>query len=119
MRLPAAFVSLLLAAALLGGCGSSGDGTTGGGATAPAGAAAQACALNAGGIDGLRVTAVSCGEGQRVASGWRAAAQCAKQGSRSGCSVRGYRCQATASDRGWSVDCAKPGKSIAFTVRRG
>jgi uncharacterized protein YceK len=120
MRL-AAFVSLVLAAALLAGCGSSGDGTMGGSgsATAPAGASARACALNGGGIERLRVTKVSCGEGQRVASGWRAAAQCSKQGSRSGCAVRSYRCVATASDRGWSVSCAKPGKSIAFTVRRG
>jgi hypothetical protein len=119
MRPLAAVLLLALAVLAVGGCGSSGDETTGGGATAPAGAAAEACALNAGGIEGLRVTKVSCGEGQRVASGWRAAGQCSKQGSRSSCSVRSYRCLATATDRGWSVSCAKPGKSIAFTVRRG
>jgi uncharacterized protein YceK len=36
--------------------------------------------------------------------------------SRWGCSVGPYRCQAVVTDRGWSVDCAKPGRSIAFTV---
>jgi hypothetical protein len=36
--------------------------------------------------------------------------------SRWGCSVGAYRCQAVVTDRGWSVDCAKPGRSIAFTI---
>jgi len=49
---------------------------------------------------------------------WMANPACAHpQGaSRWGCSVGPYRCQAVVSDRGWSVDCAKPGRSIAFTV---
>jgi hypothetical protein len=117
-RLPALF-ALVLATALLGGCGSSGDETTGGGSTAPAGAAAQACALNAAGVDGLRVTGVSCEEGQRLAAAWKRSPACPKSGSRGGCSFSSYRCQATATDRGWSVSCAKPGRSVAFTVRRG
>ncbi|HEU4600038.1 MAG TPA: hypothetical protein VFS26_09835 [Solirubrobacterales bacterium] len=119
MRSFVALLALAVAVAVLGGCGSSGDETTGSGATAPAGAPAETCALNAGGVEGLRVTKVSCGEGQRVAVAWRAADQCAKQGSRSGCSVGSYRSAATATGRGWSVSCTKPGKSVAFTVRRG
>jgi hypothetical protein len=125
MRLAAPLLILALAAALLGGCGgSSGETSSGpepraGTSTAPAGASARSCALDAGGIEGLRVTKVSCGEGQRVAIAWRRASGCAPHGSRSGCSVKSYRCAATASDRGWSVSCAKPGKSVAFTVRRG
>jgi len=37
--------------------------------------------------------------------------------SRWGCSVGSYRCQGVVTDRGWSVSCAKPGRSIAFRVR--
>lgn len=37
--------------------------------------------------------------------------------SRWGCSVGTYRCQGVVTDRGWSISCAKPGSSIAFTVR--
>jgi hypothetical protein len=37
--------------------------------------------------------------------------------SRWGCSVGAYRCQGVVSDRGWSISCAKPGRSVAFTVR--
>lgn len=37
--------------------------------------------------------------------------------SRWGCSVGVYRCQGVVTGRGWSVSCAKPGRSIAFRVR--
>lgn len=37
--------------------------------------------------------------------------------SRWGCSVGSYRCQGVVTGRGWSVSCAKPGRSIAFRVR--
>jgi hypothetical protein len=37
--------------------------------------------------------------------------------SRWGCAVGTYRCQGVVTDRGWSVSCAKPGSSIAFSVR--
>lgn len=37
--------------------------------------------------------------------------------SRWGCSIGTYRCQGVVTDRGWSISCAKPGSSIAFTVR--
>ena len=125
MRLRVPLLILALAA-LLGGCG----GSSGGGSestaeprtetsTAPAGASARACALDAGGIEGLRVTEVSCGRAQRVALAWRASDACAKTGSRSACSVRSYRCLATATGRGWSVSCARKGESVAFTVQRG
>ena len=119
---------ILAVVALLAGCGGSDEPSETGAEpragssappAAPSGATAHACALDAGGIAGLRVTAVSCGEGQRVALAWRRASSCPKSGSRSGCSVGSYRCLATATDRGWSVGCARPGRSIAFTARRG
>jgi hypothetical protein len=126
MRIAAA-LSILVFAAILGGCGGSygDDSSSGAGperagtSTAPAGASAQACPLDVDGVEGLRVTGVPCREGQQVALGWRRAKECAKFGSRSGCSLRSYRCVASATDRGWSVSCAKAGSSIAFTVRRG
>jgi hypothetical protein len=39
--------------------------------------------------------------------------------SRWGCSIGSYRCQGVVTGRGWSVSCAKPGRSIAFRVRPG
>jgi hypothetical protein len=38
--------------------------------------------------------------------------------SRWGCRIGPYGCQAVVTDRGWSVSCAKPGRSVAFTVPR-
>jgi hypothetical protein len=88
--------------------------------TAPAGASAHACVLNAGGAEGLRATAVSCGEARRVALGWRRSDACAPAGgaSRAACTVRSYRCLATSTARGFTVGCSRPGRSLAFTVRR-
>ena len=134
MRFAAPIAIVCLAAALLGGCGGSSGSETGGpapessggqatgsssGASAPAGAGAHACPIDATGTVGLRVTAISCGEGQKVVLAWRRGAGCRPAGgaSQAGCSVRGYRCVATATDRGLSVDCARPGRSLAFTAK--
>ncbi|HEY3434828.1 MAG TPA: hypothetical protein VGK41_04180 [Solirubrobacterales bacterium] len=56
---------------------------------------------------------------QRVRSGFLANPDCkpAEGASRWGCSVGSYRCQGVVTDRGWSVSCARPGRSIAFRVR--
>jgi hypothetical protein len=129
MRLATALAIAALAAAPLAGCGSSSDGSDGagstaapkaGGASAPAGAAAHACAIDAGGASGLRVTAVSCGKAQKTVLAWQKDAVCrpAAGGSEAGCTVAGYRCIATATDRGLTVSCARPGHSIAFTAQR-
>lgn len=126
MRLATPLAIAALAAALLAGCGSSSDeaGSTtapkAGGSGAPAGASAHACAIDAGGASGLRVTAVSCGKGQKAALAWQRDAGCrpAAGGSQAGCTVAGYRCIATATDRGLAVSCSRPGRSIAFTAKR-
>lgn len=129
MRFAAPLTIVALAAALLAGCGSSSDGSDGagstaapkaGGSSAPAGASAHACAIDAGGASGLRVTAVSCGKGQKTAIAWQRDASCkpATGGSQAGCTVAGYRCIATATDRGLAVSCARPGHAIAFTAKR-
>jgi major membrane immunogen (membrane-anchored lipoprotein) len=58
---------------------------------------------------------------QDVRAAWERTPECKHpQGaSRWGCSVGPYRCQGAVTDRGWSISCAKPGGSVAFTVRRG
>jgi hypothetical protein len=94
MRLPLILAPIVLAAALLFGCGAD-DSTT----AAPQGTAEGAAKAE-------------------VRAKWEANPSCARPpgASRWGCSVGPYRCQAVVVDRGWSVDCAKPGRSIAFTV---
>ncbi len=96
MRIVAS-LAIVTALALAAGCGDSGDETTG---FAPAGN---------GNVSTHQV---------RVA--WEGEPSCKRpQGaSRWGCSVGSYRCQAVVTDRGWSVSCSRPGRSVAFTVRR-
>ena len=95
MRLATALALIASAAVLLLGCGGGGDSTT----AAPQRAAEGATKAE-------------------VRAKWEESPDCARpQGaSRWGCSVGPYRCQAVVVDRGWSVDCAKPGRSLAFTV---
>ncbi|HEU4706764.1 MAG TPA: hypothetical protein VFS64_06240 [Solirubrobacterales bacterium] len=87
---------LVLAAALLFGCGGSGETST----SRPAEVGSSA---------------------RDVRPGWERKPDCRHPAgaSRWSCSVGPYRCQGVVTDRGWSVDCAKPGRSVAFTVRRG
>jgi len=135
MRIPTPLVVLALAAGLLAGCGgsssegtgSSSSGVTGSSSpgphtsTAPAGASVRACPLNIAGTQRLRATGVSCGEAQLVALTWWGSAGCAAEpgASHSACSSRGYRCIGTATDRGLAVSCARPGRAVSFTARRG
>jgi hypothetical protein len=128
MRLATPLAILALAAAPLAGCGgsspekSSSSPTTqprAGTPTAPAGASARSCRTRDSGAESLRATGTTCPEARHLLLGWRRNAACAPPAgpSRSGCSVRSYRCLATATDRGWSVSCAKPGRSVAFISR--
>jgi hypothetical protein len=102
MRLAPTLASLVLATALLFGCGGSGDSTR----TTPDRAGKPPASSNP--------TSTA-----KVRASWEASRGCKHpQGaSRWGCSVGSYRCQAVVTDRGWSVDCATPGRSIAFTVK--
>jgi hypothetical protein len=95
MRLSATLALIASAAALLFGCGGSEDSPT----------------EPAQGVDKGAATA-------EVRAEWVESPSCRHPSgaSRWGCSVGPYRCQAVVTDRGWSVDCAKPGRSIAFTV---
>lgn len=96
MRPTTSFAILALVALLSSGCGGSDDETTG--APAPPGAAALT---------------------QAVRAEWEHNPDCQRPAgaSRWGCSVGSYRCQGVVSDRGWSISCSKPGRSVAFTVR--
>jgi hypothetical protein len=128
MRHAAQLAVLPLAAALLLGCGSSSsESSTGGGAqsqggtsTAPAGATARSCRSGEAGVTGLKATGTTCTEARHLMLGWTQSSACRPpQGaSRASCPALSYRCLATATDRGWSVSCAKPGRAIAFSVRR-
>lgn len=96
MRFPAIFLIVVLLASLAG-CGSSEETTT----SAPADRGDAST------------------QGVRLA--WERTPDCKPpQGaSRWGCSVGPYRCQGVVTDRGWSISCAKPGRSLGFTVPRG
>lgn len=126
MRFATPIIALALLLAALNGCGGSSEGsgsTTSPGAsssTSPAGASVHACPLDVGGVKGLRATAVSCGEAQRLAGAWLHSSGCAASpgASHSACTVRGYRCIGTATDRGLSVSCSRPGRAVSFTFRR-
>ena len=85
---------LVLAGALLGGCGGSDGETTESRSLGPDASARE------------------------VRSAWEANADCARPhgASRWGCSVGPYRCQGVVTDRGWSISCARPGRSLGFTV---
>lgn len=113
-------VAIVTAAALLpAGCGSS-DEPHHGMMTGPAGATAGTC--GGGMMNGahMRVTGASCQAGRVLMAGWRHRRSCRPGGgaSRSGCTLRHYRCMATASGRGYSVSCSMPGRSVAFTAPR-
>jgi hypothetical protein len=58
---------------------------------------------------------------QEVRAAWERNPGCKppREASRWGCSVGAYRCLGVVTDRGWSISCSKPGRSVAFTVRPG
>jgi hypothetical protein len=95
MRIATLLVIVALLAALAG-CGSSEETTTSG--PAERGAAST----------------------REVRVAWERNPSCRRPpgASRWGCSVGPYRCQAIVVDRGWSVSCAKAGRSVSFRVRR-
>ncbi|HET7445333.1 MAG TPA: hypothetical protein VFJ57_11795 [Solirubrobacterales bacterium] len=129
MRIAVPISIIALAAAVFAGCGgSSGSDSTetgsgaapqGGAATAPAGASTVRC-VDIGEAESVRLTGVTCEEAKWVLLNWQIRNDCVgSQGiSHVACTVRSYRCIATRTERGVSVSCAKPGRSIAFTSKR-
>ncbi len=130
MRLAVPLAIFALALALLSGCGSSDDGSDSGaasqpapkssGASAPAGASAHSCAGKAGSASALRATGIPCKQAKLLAAAWTRHEACAPAdgASRSSCQLEGdYDCLTAVTDRGLAVSCARPGSSVAFTVR--
>lgn len=119
------FLSLLAAALLIAGCGSSDEGeptATATTPTAPPGALARSCEGSVAGTSELRVTGVGCEVGGEVVAAWANKSACTPAGdaSRVSCSIYdGYRCLGAATDRGVAVSCARTGSSVAFIAMRG
>lgn len=90
-------IAIVVALALLAGCGDSGDETTGSASTGRTEAPAK-----------------------EVRAAFLAEPSCRrpKGASRWGCSIDSYRCQGVVTDRGWSISCSQPGRSVAFVIRR-
>lgn len=118
-RLAAPLLVFVLAAVLVAGCGGSSPETTNT-TSAPVGAAAQSCETQAAGAEGLRATGVSCQRARQVMYGWRRQGSCFSPpgASRVSCTTRSYRCLGARTDRGTAVSCSRPGRSIAFVVKR-
>jgi hypothetical protein len=90
-------IAVAIAIALLAGCGGSSEEST----TAPPNAGGETLSA------------------KELRADWEGKPECERpQGaSRWGCSVDSYRCQGVVTGRGWTISCAKPGKSVAFRVR--
>lgn len=128
MRLATPIVAVLLAAALLAGCGSSEDGSGTDGSdgttetatsTAPPGTEAIECDAHATDAEELRATGVACPWARALMFRWQGTEACvpAEGASRSGCTIGPYRCLGAVTDRGVSVSCSRSGRSVAFLAR--
>jgi hypothetical protein len=134
MRLATPLVIVVLAAALLAGCGGSSSSQTDTGSSGsaesspmplgssgtPPGAAAKACDTYAVDAEDLRATGVSCDQARRVMYGWQRDRGCSAPAgaSRTSCTSRSYRCLGARTDRGIAVSCSRAGESIAFVAKQ-
>jgi hypothetical protein len=129
MKLAVPIAIVALAAAMLAGCGdssvdesgSAGSTTTAPGASsskAPAGASAQVCRAALAGVRDVRVTGLSCKQGEVTVATWQRLGSCKPTAgaTRSGCRAGPYRCLSVMTGRGRNVSCSRPGRSVVFTV---
>lgn len=95
MRIAASIA--IVATLALTGCGGSGDTTSGSASTDSAKAPAR-----------------------EVRADFLAEPSCKRPpgASRWGCSIDSYRCQGVVTDRGWSISCSQPRRSVAFILHR-
>lgn len=129
MRLAVPIAAVLLAAAALGACGGeSGAGTApardggsaqAGASKAPPGASARDCPPRGSEARALRATAIPCPGARRLMRRWlgRSGCQVPRGTARAGCRIDGYKCLSVRTERGVSVGCARPGRSVAFIAR--
>jgi hypothetical protein len=82
---------------------------------APAGSKVVACKERRLEVRQLRASAVDCGTAQKTMADWVSSHACTLgNGSRSSCSLDGFRCQAVRVDQGASVSCARPDADVAW-----
>jgi hypothetical protein len=131
-RSAVALVAVLTAALLVAGCGGgSGAGSNstapeggaqeGGAPTqatapnAPAGSKVTSCKENRMETEQLRATAVDCEAAVATMKRWESSHACTLgEGSRSSCSLDGFRCQAVKVDKGASVSCERQGADVTW-----
>jgi hypothetical protein len=114
-------LGILAVALLVAGCGG-GSGSSSTGApkkatapNAPAGSKVVACKERRLETHGLRASAVDCGTARKTMRDWVSSDACTLgEGSRSSCSLDGFRCQAVRVDQGASVSCARPDADVAW-----
>jgi hypothetical protein len=130
MRRSAIAAPLVLAALLLAGCGggSSSTAPSGGGnegttpkatsPNAPAGSKVVSCGEDRMETIQLRATAVDCATARATMKQWESSHVCTLgDGSRSSCSLGGFRCQAVKVDKGASVSCAGPQGDVSWIAK--
>lgn len=121
----ATFVVLFVLALLVAGCG---GGSSGGSSStapkkatspnAPAGSKVASCAENRMEMEQLRATEVGCATARATMERWERSHVCTLgNGSRSSCSLGGFRCQAVKVDKGASVSCAGPEGDVSFIAK--
>jgi len=127
-RSAVALVAVLTVALLVAGCGggSSSSGPEGGakegGApsqatapNAPAGSKVTSCKENRMETKQLRATAVDCEAAVATMKHWESSHACTLgEGSRSSCSLDGFRCQAVKVGEGASVSCERQGADVTW-----
>jgi hypothetical protein len=119
--LAVAALGIVAAALLVAGCGG-GSGSSSSTApkkatapNAPAGSKVVACKERRIETHQLRASAVDCGTAQKTMRDWVSSHACTLgKGSRSSCSLDGFRCQAVRVDQGASVSCARPDADVAW-----
>lgn len=124
----------LLAALLVAGCGGGSSGgssstePSGGGGegtvpkatspNAPAGSKVVSCAENRMEMEALRATEVDCATARATMERWERSHVCTLgNGSRSSCTLGGFRCQAVKVGKGASVSCAGPQGDVSFIAK--
>jgi hypothetical protein len=119
------FAAALLATGCGGGSGSSSSSTAPESApkqatspNAPAGSKVVSCSENRMETEGLRAAEVDCGTARRTMERWVSSHVCTLgDGSRSSCSLGGFRCQAVKVDKGAAVSCAGPNGDVSWIAK--
>jgi hypothetical protein len=116
-----AALGIVAAALLVAGCGGGSESSSSGppkkatAPNAPAGSKVVACQERRLETRQLRASAVDCGTAQKTMRDWVSSHACTLgTGSRSSCSLDGFRCQAVRVDGGASVSCARPDADVAW-----